>query len=62
MINDCNLLPPYKKISYFRRPDVESKHYFSKTDDLMYFNDIPEVIDLLNFEYKYGNWRLFIDS
>ena len=60
-MKDLNLLSPDTKNSFFRYRDDEIKIYFFKAGDLVYSNNFPVLMNLLNYEYDPNHWQLFFD-
>ena len=45
---------------FFRNRQEEFQDLYSEENDLVYFNNICAVIDVLDHEHKTTEWRLFI--
>jgi hypothetical protein len=49
-------------LCFFRKRHEEFQDFYSDENDLVYFNNICGVMDVLDHEHKTAEWRLFIDS
>ena len=62
-LKDKNMLNGKVKVSFFRTRHQEFLRYFAQEKELVYRNDIVELLKHLGVpEYKSEDWRLFIDS
>lgn len=62
-LKDKNMLNGKVKVSFFRTRHQEFLRYFAQEKELVYCNDIVELLKHLGvLEYKSEDWRLFIDS
>jgi hypothetical protein len=57
-----NLLQNDTKGCFFRNRPDEFQDFYSEENDLVYCNNISNVMDILGHEHKTTDWRLFIDS
>ena len=57
-----NLLQKDTKVCFFRNRQEEFQDFSSEENDLVYCNNICAVMDVLEYEHKTTEWRLFIDS
>ena len=62
-LRDKNLLSTGTKVTYYRNRDAEFTPYFNQNEELVYCNDVENVLLTLGIdEYIPSSWRLFIDS
>jgi len=57
-----NLLQKDNKVFFFRNRLEEFQDLYSEENDLVYFNNISAVMNVLDHEHKTTEWRVFIDS
>jgi hypothetical protein len=55
-------LTPGTYVTFYRNQDKDLLQYFTQEESLVYCNDIPNLVNMLDVEYKTDEWRLFIDS
>lgn len=57
-----NLLARSTRFAWYMQLEQEFMWYFIKTDDMVYWYDVPGLVGHMGKEYDPGDWRLFIDS
>lgn len=57
-----NLLLPETQFSWYRHREKELVPYFSEKGNLVYCNNIKEIMNFYGILYNASEWRFFIDS
>lgn len=61
-LKERHLLAPGTSFSWYRYREKEFLPFFSQESNLVFCNNIPEVMRLFKITYEPEEWRLFIDS
>lgn len=61
-LKNKNLLSPGTSFYWYRHPEKEFTQFFSKEGNLVFCNNVEELIHRFDIKYDSSEWRLFIDS
>ena len=62
-LKDKNSLSTERKVSFYRTREKELLPYFCLEQSLVYYKDVEDLLQNMGVpEYRYQDWRLFIDS
>lgn len=62
-LQEKNCLIERTKVSFYRNRDLQFRKYFSKEKNLVYCNDVKNLISEFKcMNYNADDWRLFLDS